>query len=160
MGGGNGFQSSANGHMVMCTNTGTCPTTTNTGSGMLVYNKGGGPFNVGANGDVKLLGTPDDSIYKGILFFQDRTAATLQHRLGGGGTLQLTGTIYLTNTLADGTSPGSPLQHLLLQGNPGSTTLIIGMIIVSELELGGNAGITMQLDPDAHLHIRQVALVR
>ena len=150
--------------MVMCTNTATCPTTTNTGSGMLVYNNGGGPFQIGANGDVNLLGTPDTSVYKGILFFQDRTAATTQHKLGGGGDLKLTGTIYLTNTLASAVSPVSPYQHLLLQVNPSSTTLsstlIIGMIIVSELELGGKAGITMQLDPDAHLHIRQVALVK
>jgi hypothetical protein len=160
MGSGNGFQSGANGHMVMCTNTATCPTTTNTGSGMLVYNNGGGPFNVGANGDVNLLGTPDTSVYKGILFFQDRAAATTQHKLGGGGDLKLTGTIYLTNTLASAISPVSPLQHLLLQGNPGNTTLIIGMIIVSELELGGNAEIIMRLDPDAHLHLRQVALVK
>jgi hypothetical protein len=157
MQGGNGFQSSANGHMVMCT---TCSSDPDTGRGMLVYKKGGGPFNVGANGDVNLLGSLDTSIYKGILFFQDRSAATTQHRLGGGGELRLTGTIYLTNTLSDGESPASPYQHLLLQGTPGSTTLIIGMIIVSELELGGNAGITMQLDPDAHLHVRQVALVK
>ena len=70
------------------------------------------------------------------------------------------GTIYITNTRTIMQATPAQFQTVLLQGTPGSTTTIRGMIIVSELELGGNAGITMQLDPDAHLHVRQVALVR
>ena len=47
-----------------------------------------------------------------------------------------------------------------LQGNPGSTTTIIGEIIADTLSLGGNAGIKMNLNPNSTLHIREVALVR
>ncbi len=72
----------------------------------------------------------------------------------------LKGTIYVSNSLAVMKATPGQYQSVLLQGNPTSGTLIIGEIIVSALKLGGNAGITMQLDPTATLHIRQVALVK
>ena len=56
-------------------------------------------------------------------------------------------------------SPGT-YQYLSLQGTPGSTTRVIGMIIVGRLLLGGTADITMTLDPNYRLNIRQVAMVQ
>jgi Flp pilus assembly protein TadG len=142
-----------------------------TGTGILIYNTGNGSkdiFEIQANagqfGGVpygnSLQGTPFSSIYKGILFFQDRTSAFHTHSLQGGGGLTLRGTLYLTNTLATMMANASQYQALELQGTPGSSTQVIGEIIVSTLSLGGNANITMTLDPGYTLNIRQVALVK
>ncbi len=43
-----------------------------TGNGMLVYNSGGGPFNVGANGDVNLLGASGPPILQHPLLSRQR----------------------------------------------------------------------------------------
>ena len=107
-----------------------------------------------------LMGAQDAGIYKGILFFQDRTKYPREHNLQGGGGLVLRGTIYLTATEATMRANPANYQWLSLQGTPGSTTRIIGMIIVDRLELSGNATIVMTLDPFRTLKIRQVALVR
>jgi hypothetical protein len=143
--------------MFMCT---LCAADAVTGQGMLVYNNGAGTFSVGANSSANLLGTPDSSIYKGILFFNDRNApantSSGSHKLGGGGDLVLSGTIYLTNTAMTSTI----YQNARLRGNAGNTTLIKGEIIVGALDLGGGGTIQMQLDPNNKLHVRQVALVR
>lgn len=106
-----------------------------------------------------LVGAPGGSVYKGILFFEKRDAAAHSHNLQGGGGLSVTGTIYLTNTVPTMTATPAHYQSLTLQGTPGSSTTIIGEIIVDTLSLGGNAGIMMNLNPAATLHIPQVALV-
>ena len=153
--GSKGFENAANGEMYMCVG---CAGTTETGQGMLVYNTGGGTFQVNANAGARLLGTPMDSIYKGILFFNDRDAATATHKLGGGGELSLRGTIYITNTKL--LMYGGTVQTVLLQGNPGNQTVIEGQIITSRLELGGNAGIQMLLSAAPVYTVAQVALIR
>jgi hypothetical protein len=145
---------------------------TNTGwtGNILVYNTGpaanptnAGQFNLGANGSINLVGSPTNSSYLGILFFQDRSSVANTgknaHSLGGGGGLTLKGTIYITNTLATMKGDATHYQELDLQGTPGSATLIQGEIIVGVLGLGGNAGITMNLDSNKTLNIRQVAMV-
>jgi len=99
-----------------------------------------------------------DASYKGILFFEDRAADAQTHTLGGGGQMTLTGTIYLTNTLAT-MAVAAHFQGLTLQGGSGSGTLVQGEIIVGTLAMGGNGGITMDLNPNATLIIQQVALV-
>ena len=83
-----------------------------TGQGMVVYNTGTGngdifSFVSNAGSDapgITLVGAPNGSIYKGILFFQDPTAtggvhngvgAAKAHSVQGGGTLSLTGTFYI-----------------------------------------------------------------
>lgn len=152
-----GFKNAANGDMYMCSG---CPDADITVQGMMVYNTGGGVFEVGANAGAHLVGAPITSIYKGILLFNDRAAATAEHRLGGGGELSLKGTIYITNTKALMQGSPSTYQTVLLQGTPGSETLIEGQIITSVLRMGGNAGIEMRLDSGANLKVRQVALVR
>jgi hypothetical protein len=141
--------------------------------GMLVFNSGGTKndlinftSNAGSKGPITLVGSDQGGTYKNILFFEDRTSAAHigsgpnpGHTLQGGGNLSLTGTIYMTNTAATMSSDPSHYQNLSLQGNPGSTTTIIGEIIVDTLSLGGTGGIKMNLNPAAFNKIRQVALV-
>lgn len=142
------------------------PNTTNTGwaGNVLFYNTGTspagyGPISIGANGNVSLVGSPSNSTYLGMLFFEDRNAPALAHSLGGGGSLSLLGTIYLTNTLPIMNGNPSQYQSLSLQGNPGNSTYVQGEIIVGALNLGGNGSITMDLNSTATLDVREVALV-
>jgi len=178
-----GFKTAANGHMRMAQ----CPAPDpdgggplpavgadpDTGCGMVVYNTGnGGPdvFEVASsNSSAILLGAPNSSKYKGILLFQYREAASHTHRLGGGGDLTLTGTIYITNwELCPSANPNCPsmfkfpttYQELLLRGNAGNTTQIFGEIIVGTLDTGGNSSITMTLDPNYIVPVNRIALVR
>ena len=149
----------------------TGPNSTNTGwtQNILIYNSGSGAFNIGANGNVglpgsPLLGSPDSSIYKGILFFEDHTSpantGSNAHSMGGGGALQLQGAIYLTNTKDTMDGDATHYQELDLQGTPGSQTKIRGRIIVDALQMGGNAGVEMDLDSIPNQIIREVALVQ
>ena len=166
----NGFQNAANGLMLMATG---FADDADTGSGMLVYNTGNGDndvFDVGANSEAHLVGSCNTLTcdrYKGILFFQDRTSGghtgiggNKGHRFGGGGSLSLVGTVYVTNSLAIMTATPGQFQNVLLQGTPGSNTVITGEIVASTLSLGGNAGIQMFLNPAEVLHIRQISLVK
>lgn len=140
-----------------------CGSSTGWSGNVLVYNSGTGSINLGANGTINLVGSPSTSSYLGILFFEDRNAPAnigkLAHRLGGGGGLNLLGTIYLNNPLSMTLANSAHYQELDLQGTPGSSTYIQGEIIVGALSLGGNAGILMNLNPNATLNVRQVALV-
>jgi Flp pilus assembly protein TadG len=161
-----GFGGSANGDMFMATGfTDTGAGTTGTGwtGNMLVYNTGSGVFTVGSNGSATLVGSPAASVYKGVLLFQDRSAPahitknTDDHIIGGGGTLSLTGTIYINNQASVVT--GSRYQLVQLQGNGGSGTHIQGELITNELLLGGGGTIIMNLNPNAVTPVQQVALV-
>jgi hypothetical protein len=133
------------------------------GGGVMIYNSGTGPINIGSNGSVNLIGSPASSIYKNILFFEDRSSpantGSKSHSIGGGGALSLQGTIYLTNLLSIMNGDATHYQELDLQGNPASGTLIQGEIIVGALSLGGTGGITMNLNPAAVLKVSEVALV-
>jgi Flp pilus assembly protein TadG len=159
----NGVDCTANCNMYLAT--GMTDTTTGTGwngtvlgGGVMFYNTGGGTFHLGSNGNVNLIGSLATGPYKGILFFQDRTAPAATHSLGGGGAMTLLGTIYMTNTKATMLGTASHYQELDLQGGPGSSTYINGEIIVDSLQLGGNASITMNLNNSSVL-INQIALV-
>ena len=179
--GSTGFSCTSNCNMQMVSGTadGTCTYCSGTGwdgtvanGGMLVYNTGTGQFNLGANGTISLIGAPATCTspctdYKGILFFEDHTAAANTsaqhpknpHTLGGGGSMTLIGTIYLTNTRATMLSTPSKYQELDLQGGSGSGTLLEGEIIVDSLQLGGNGSIQMDLNSNASYIVSQVALV-
>lgn len=176
MGSGNGFTCVANCNALMATGvtdpaiasggTGTSWDGTVSGGGMLVYNAGGGTFNVGSNGSTSLIGAPIGSSYKGIVFFEDRTAAANTgtsgaHSLGGGGALSIVGTIYLTNTRSTilGSTGYKQYQELHLSGNSGNATTIQGEIIVDALTLGGGGTISMNLNALKLFTIDQVALV-
>ena len=163
-----GMLCAANCDMYMATGfTDTGADTTGTGwtGNMLVYNSQTatspkpGPINIGSNGSISLVGSPAGSAYKGILFFEDHTMPAQVHTMGGGGGLTLLGTIYLNNTLATMKADATHYQQLNLQGTPGSTTYVQGEIIVGVLNMGGNAGITMNLNSNSTLVVRQVAMV-
>ena len=78
----------------------------------------------------------------------------------GGGGMQITGTIYLTNTETTMRIDPTHFQSLSLQGNSGSATQLTGQIIVDQLSLGGGVGINMHLSALSVLTVRRVALVR
>jgi Flp pilus assembly protein TadG len=152
---------------------GSVDTTTGGTGGILVYNSGVGTFNVGSNGSANLVGTLGTSAYKGIIFFENRTAGvdaskiknpTLKkftpHQLGGGGTLSLIGTIYLTNTRATMLASPDHFQELDLSGNSGNSTYIQGEIIVDSLQMGGGGTIQMNLNSSDLFVVNQVALVQ
>ena len=110
------------------------------GGGVMVYNSGSGPVNIGSNGSVYMIGSPAASAYKGILFFEAvRAPANISppiknaNSLGGGGAMTLIGTLYFTNTLATTTATPSHYQELRISGNSGSGTLIQGEIIADSL---------------------------
>ena len=91
--------------------------------------------------------------------FVDHGAPAQNHSLTGGGSWNVFGTIYLTNTIATtlNSANQAQFQHLELGGNSGSGT-VTGEIIVDELELHGTPNIQMNLDPATN-QIRQIALV-
>jgi hypothetical protein len=161
---GTNFGTRANGTMTMAAGFTDGASGTNTGwtGNMLVYMTGPGSpaatgtINVGANGSVNLVGSPSASIYKGILFFVDRSAASQTQSLGGGGDMTLIGTIY-ANTQAS-LFP-SVYQTISLSGNSGNTTQLTGEIIAGALSLGGTGGITMNLSGTS-VTVRQIALVQ
>ena len=163
---GVGFGSSSHGGLMTCSGTG-CITDAVTQTGMLVYNSGGGYFSITGSSSVTLLGTPETSIYKGILFFQDRASpptgsgASSQHQLGGGGTLELQGTIYITNTTSTilGSAGHTHFQQVNYHGGPCSNTFLLGMIIVDALSLAGGGCVNMTLETASYLKVEQVALV-
>ena len=136
---------------------------------MLVYIHHNGTFDVGANGNVNLVGSSFAFELQGILFFMDRNApantGNSGHRLGGGGNLSLQGTIYITNCLSGDTGCTNPMtstvyQNVRLRGSSGNTTTIQGEIIVSTLDIGGSGSIKMNLNAGYTIITRQVALVR
>ncbi|HVJ07456.1 MAG TPA: pilus assembly protein TadG-related protein [Acidisarcina sp.] len=165
-----GFTCTANCNLTTVTGFVDGPTGTNTGwdgtalnGGVLIYNTGVGQINIGANGSTYLIGSPDSSIYKGILFFQDHTSGantgSKAHSLGGGGAMTLIGTLYLTNTRDTMLTAPTHYQEVDVWGNSGSGTLIQGEIIVDVLQLGGGGTIQMNLDPFPSAIVSEVALV-
>ena len=128
-----------------------------TGSGMVVYNTGVGTFAVGANASALLRGSDNTSNYQGILFFQDRAAPAQTHHLGGGGSLTLNGSLYITNSLALMQADASRYQTLSFAGN--SSVTINGVIIVSAISMGGASQVFYNLSGVPSLSFRQVALV-
>jgi len=163
---GGGFHANSNGSMVMCTTCAPDSSINPNEPAMVVYNHGGGTFDVGSNGDATLVGADPNSVYKGILFFEDRTAPSATHSLGGNGALSLRGTLYMTNCdSTDGNCVGASMsssqyQTLRVTGGACSSTQIRGETIVSVLDLRGGGCIVMSLSPALLPNIRSVALVR
>jgi hypothetical protein len=164
------IQCSSNCNLVMAP--GAAPDTmTGTGwtNNVMFYNIGipsdptnAGRFTIAANGGSNLIGAPLGSIYKGILFFQNRDTVAQTHTMGGNGAMSLQGTIYLTNTIETMNTTPAQYQTLSLQGGSGSGTLIQGEIIVGKLSLGGGGsggGITMNLNSNNVTFVSQIALV-
>jgi hypothetical protein len=147
---GGQFGNDANGNMIMCT---TCTPDTSgccSNNGMLVYlTKNVTNVNLAVNNSTATLkGADQGGTYLGMLIFMARNAKDIGPGFGGGGSLILTGTIYM------------PTQTLNLSGNSGNATVLKGEIIVNDLVMGGTGGIKMQLDSDFKLTINQVALIK
>lgn len=109
--------------------------------------------------------------YYGMLFWEDRNADAHTgnnkpvnggaHSLGqGNGCFSLLGTIYMTNWLSTMTGDATHYQEVDYNGNPCSTTVNRGYIVVSTLQIVGSTTIRMNLLPYGFINIRQVALVR
>ena len=144
--------------------------------GMLVFNSGNNAnndiFQFGANaGSLKdaagkpygitLVGADPGLPYDKILFFEDRTTTVAHtHSLQGGGSITLTGTIYLTNPWTVAHTDFDLYQTLSLGGNSGGTTTLVGEIVTDALEISGDAGIVMQLSSASVPNVRRIALVR
>jgi hypothetical protein len=109
----------------------------------------GGNISMGGNASAALVGADNSSTFKGILFFGNRNSTnTTTHSMGGGGTLSLTGSIYLTNCRATPcTIAGSQYQAVQFSGHSGSTTTLTGEIITDQLILKGGGSIAMNLSP-------------
>ena len=142
------------GNMVMCASG--CGTDPNTGSGMMVFLKNGA-ITWGSNSNANLKGSDPGSTYKGILFFADHNMSHQSHSLGGGGSLSLTGTIYMTNST---NTTSSKYQEISGGGNACSSTLVKGEVIADTIKLSGTSCINMQLDAAYMLAIDQIALVK
>ena len=134
------------------------PPDAKTGAGMVVYNTGGGIFDIGANANANLVGADNNSSYQGILFFQDRSGAARTHNLGGGGSITLTGTLYMTNSLTVMQNQPTQYQTLNLGGNAG--ILINGSIVVGALAMAGTSYVTFDLSGTPSLITRRAGLVR
>lgn len=148
----------------------------------------GGTFQITASSNASLQGPPEIQVdasgkpildssgnpiitrYAGILFFQDRASPannsepgkSKPHALGGGGCIELQGTIYITNTL-DTINLSKPnydhYQEVNYHGHPCSGTFLIGEIITDALTLAGGSVINMTLDSMAVFKIQQIALI-
>lgn len=176
----------ANNYNAMCT---TCAADTDTGTGMVVYDTGNcgatpcvysansstdnsGSFQIDTNVQATLRGatktttnssgnTVPAAPYYGILFWEDRNSDATSHGLGqGNGCFSLVGTIYITNRMADMLATPAHYQSVSYNGNPCSTTIQQGNIIVSALSMVGSSQLTMNLVPYGFLVVRQTALVR
>jgi len=105
-----------------------------------------------------------------MLFWEDRTAdahtgngATKTgggHNIGSGsGCFTLIGNIYMTNTKATMQGDASHYQAATYSGNPCSSTVQQGYIIVSTLQIKGTSSLSMAIPPYGYVTVRKVALV-
>lgn len=114
------------------------------------------------------LGTNDpNGEQRGILFFQDRGLANASNPTwDGGGASLLAGTIYFHQCVTTGTDTGQGCSssaygdQMMLGGNSGASTYVLGDIIVDQLQLKGNSGIVMDLNPTAAYTTLKAALVQ
>jgi hypothetical protein len=104
--------------------------------------------------------------YRGMLFFQDRSATSVNPGWGGGGQFLLAGTMYFHSCNSDGsgTAPcglaSAYSDTFNLSGNSGSGTYVLGEIVTDILQLGGTSGINMTLNPNASFSVLKVELLQ
>ena len=82
-------------------------------------------------------------------------SANPAHQIWGGGSVTLTGTVYINRRSGLTTTT---FQSVALGGGAGSTTTVTGEIIVNTLSLGGNGSVNMNLDSNTRI-VKQVALI-
>jgi hypothetical protein len=106
---------------------------------------------------------------RGILFFQDRHAQSVTATAQGGGTYIMAGTMYFHSckaaatagtqaTNCDTTSGNYYLDTLQMGGGSGSSTYVLGQIIVDNLALQGSSSINMDLNPSSAFTILKASL--
>ena len=103
------------------------------------------------------LGTSDpNGEQRGILFFQNRAVnAGNNPSWSGNGSMLLAGTMYFHQCVTSGSDTGQGCvgtaynDLFSLGGTPSSSTYVLGDVIVDQLSLSGNAGLTMDLNPSA-----------
>jgi len=120
----------------------------------------------GPYGEVAVdLATDTEYPIRGMLFFQDRANKDPngQANFQGGGSMLLAGTMYFHNCPNSPTCEPWPTDYnafMNLQGNPGSSTRVVGNIIVDQMTLGGNGQISMILDPNRVVVTVRASLLR
>lgn len=101
-----------------------------------------------------------------FLFFQDRSATSVNPSWNGGGTFLLAGTMYFHSCNSSGTGvncglAGTYWNDLLdMQGNTSSQTYVLGEIVTDNLKLEGTAGIAMDLNPNTFYPIMKATLIQ
>lgn len=125
-----------------------------------------GPCTATASYDV-----PDSSLGKlrGMVFYNDRSGSSSDDFSGGGGLL-LVGTLYVhdcpnspTCVAPSGTgkkATGDYQSSLVLGGNSGEDTYIVGFIVADQLAMHGTPTIAMYLTPQMTLSLLKVALLQ
>jgi len=91
-----------------------------------------------------------------MLFFQNRSVnASNNPSWSGNGTMLLAGTMYFHQCVTTGSDTGQGCtsgafnDQLSLGGTTGSSTYVLGDIVVDQLNVGGSGQITMDLNPSA-----------
>jgi hypothetical protein len=137
---------------------GLCPGATIDPKLIAALTKNGTPF-TGLNGNLLLApcSGPYGLViagvaYRGILFFQDRTVKNIQNAYGGGGSSLASGSLYFHES-------STYTSQLQLQGNAGSTSFILGEIVVDTLGMGGTPTIDMVLNPNKTNSILKATLL-
>jgi hypothetical protein len=101
---------------------------------------------------------------RGFLFFQDRSNTAQNQSWGGGGSFLLAGTMYFHSCNSSGTgvncgaTPTYYSDSFTLQGGSGSSTYMLGDIVADNVTLGGNSGITMDLNTTTAFNILKASI--
>jgi hypothetical protein len=106
---------------------------------------------------------------RGILFFQDRaTSSGSNPTWSGNGSMLLAGTMYFHQCIIGGSDTGQGCDFktpafndvLSLGGTTGSSTYVLGDIIIDQLNVGGSGQIVMDLNPSAAYTTLKAALLQ
>jgi putative Flp pilus-assembly TadE/G-like protein len=123
------------------------PTGGTTGGLMFFNNPSGTSGGISINGGTVKIDPPASGTYKGISFFQERSANVPFSIAGQGGT-QVNGTFYVAN---------GPIS---ITGSSTTTLDVIGSQYISRtLQSGGNGNYTVNWQPDKTAPVRQFGLV-
>ena len=105
---------------------------------------------------------------RGMVFYNDRSGSSADDFSGGGGLL-LVGTLYVHDCPNSPTcvaptgvkaNPGDYQSSLVLGGNSGEGTYIVGFIVADTLAMHGTPTIAMYLTPNMTLSLLKVALLQ
>jgi len=103
---------------------------------------------------------------RGFLFFQNRAKnASTNPNWQGGGQFLLSGTMYFHQCVTSGSDIGTGCSaasayhdNILLGGNSGSGTYVLGQIVADQVTLGGTSGLTMDLNPSTVFSILKASI--